>query len=63
MKVLSKTEIQKCREDAVYFVEKYLGCNYYPWQKTYLRLLHKNKNAYSTIVKYGRLIQYGIMKK
>ncbi|MGK4040864.1 hypothetical protein AB0Y20_01085 [Heyndrickxia oleronia] len=51
---MNKSELARCKEDVVYFAEKYLGCELSQWQKTYIRLLHKNKNVYHKLFKYRR---------
>lgn len=35
------SENKKCREDIVYFVEKYLGIEISKWQKDYIKKLPK----------------------
>lgn len=46
---MEQTELEKCRNDMVYFAEKYLGAELKPWQKTYLKILQQNKH----IIFYG----------
>ena len=41
---MNEDEIKKCKEDAVYFVENYLGLRLMPWQKLYLKAFQKGQN-------------------
>ena len=41
---MNEDEIKKCKEDAVYFVENYLGLRLMPWQKLYLKSFQKGQN-------------------
>ena len=40
---MNEEEIKKCKNDAVYFVEKSLGIKLLPWQKLYLRAFQSER--------------------
>lgn len=41
---MNEDELNKCKNDPVYFVEKYLGFELLTWQKVYLKLYQSKVN-------------------
>jgi spore cortex formation protein SpoVR/YcgB (stage V sporulation) len=42
---LDKNELEKCKKDIVYFVEKYLGYELREWQKEMFKRLQKGESV------------------
>ena len=40
---MNEDEIKKCKDDAAYFVENYLGIRLTPWQKFYLKVFQNER--------------------
>ena len=60
---MNQTELEKCKNDPVYFAEKYLGAELKQWQKIYLKIIHKHSGLYFSSRQYGRLMLYDLRKK
>lgn len=57
------SELEKCKNDPVYFAEKYLGLELLQWQKAYLKLINKYKHVCFVGNRNGRMMLEDIMRK
>lgn len=56
---MSNIEFEKCRNDIVYFIERYLGHKLTTWQKMALKLYQtKGGQLYLVGQRYGKRILY-----
>jgi len=65
---MNEDEVKKCKDDTVYFIEKYLGVRLTPWQKLYLKAFPNEKYIramgrttgkkilYDSIIAYEKLL-------
>lgn len=54
---MEQSELHKCKNDIVYFAEKYLGHELTPWQKTVLRFYQTKPGGMILLgQRYGRRI-------
>lgn len=61
---MNQPEIDKCKNDIVYFAEKYLGHELTTWQKTVLRFYHTKPGGMILFGQgYGkRMLHHAIME-
>lgn len=60
---MDKEEFEKCRNDVVYFVEKYMGFELTPTQKVILKAHQKGQRTYFRGMRHGKRVVYEAMKK
>lgn len=58
---MNEDEIKKCKEDVVYFTEKYLGLKLIPWQKLYLKAFQKEQDIEIMGKRAGKKVLYESM--
>jgi spore cortex formation protein SpoVR/YcgB (stage V sporulation) len=58
-----QNETGKCKEDIVYFAEKYLGVELLDWQRELLEYCQDNKQVYFAGVRSGRNIAHEIIRE
>jgi hypothetical protein len=56
---MDQTELQKCKDDIVYFAEKYYGVELTAWQKKILKMYQSNGGIlYLAGLRHGRQMLY-----